>query len=125
MWLDVVGCGVCVCVCVFSVRYVFDLLQRLEFFQRWIDHGVPATVWLPGLFFTQSFLTGKRASSPHVASHDVSINAASCAPCPTASRVRLASRDLPHCVMCLQEFCKTTPASTPLPSTTWASRACP
>jgi len=38
--------------------YVFDLLQRLEFFQRWIDHGVPSTVWLPGLFFTQSFLTG-------------------------------------------------------------------
>ena len=47
------------CCCSVATRYVFDLLQRLEFFQRWIDHGVPSTVWLPGLFFTQSFLTGE------------------------------------------------------------------
>jgi dynein heavy chain len=38
--------------------YVQDLLARLEFFQRWVDRGVPASIWLPGLFFTQSFLTG-------------------------------------------------------------------
>ncbi|PHJ22997.1 dynein heavy chain, partial [Cystoisospora suis] len=38
--------------------WIKDLLQRLSFFQRWIDHGHPSTFWLSGFFFTQSFLTG-------------------------------------------------------------------
>jgi len=38
--------------------YVGDLLFRLETFQKWVDHGPPPSFWLPGLFFTQSFLTG-------------------------------------------------------------------
>jgi dynein heavy chain len=38
--------------------YVADLVARITFFQTWADQGHPATYWLPGLYFTQSFLTG-------------------------------------------------------------------
>ena len=38
--------------------YVADLHRRLEFFTTWIASGKPAAFWLPGFFFTQSFLTG-------------------------------------------------------------------
>jgi len=39
--------------------YLADLANRLSFFQQWIDHGAPASFWMSGLFFTQSFVTGQ------------------------------------------------------------------
>lgn len=32
--------------------YIMDLVQRLEFMQKWIDEGAPANTWISGLFFT-------------------------------------------------------------------------
>merc|ERR1712166_763773 len=38
--------------------YVSDLILRINFFSTWFDVGLPVDFWLPGFFFTQSFLTG-------------------------------------------------------------------
>ena len=38
--------------------YISDLKARLEFFRLWIEEGPPATFWISGFYFTQSFLTG-------------------------------------------------------------------
>jgi len=38
--------------------YITDLVKRLTMFQDWINDGPPDNFWLPGLFFTQAFLTG-------------------------------------------------------------------
>lgn len=35
-----------------------DLIQRLDFYARWIAEGAPGNFWISGLFFTQSFITG-------------------------------------------------------------------
>ena len=38
--------------------YFTDLLERLAFFQKWIDEGKPICFWFSGFFFQPAFLTG-------------------------------------------------------------------
>merc|ERR1719464_312826 len=38
--------------------YTNDLIERLKFFQNWVDHGIPVLFWLSGIYFTQAFTTG-------------------------------------------------------------------
>lgn len=38
--------------------WIYDLIDKLNFMQKWIDEGIPNAFWISGFFFTQSFLTG-------------------------------------------------------------------
>merc|ERR1712226_940780 len=38
--------------------YTNDLIERLRFFQTWVDKGIPILFWLSGIYFTQAFTTG-------------------------------------------------------------------
>ena len=49
-----------------------DLLQKVEFIQRWVQKGQPAVFWFPGFFFPQSFLTAVLQS--HSRKHSVPID---------------------------------------------------
>ena len=40
--------------------YVKEVVERVEFFQRWLDDGPPVVFWLSGFFFTQAFLTASK-----------------------------------------------------------------
>lgn len=38
--------------------WILNLVERLEFMDKWIQNGSPPSYWISGFFFTQSFLTG-------------------------------------------------------------------
>lgn len=38
--------------------YVKDLKERLQFFDDWVENGIPAVLWINKFFFTHGFLTG-------------------------------------------------------------------
>eukprot|EP01029_Cantina_marsupialis_P013888 TRINITY_DN307_c2_g5_i1.p1 TRINITY_DN307_c2_g5~~TRINITY_DN307_c2_g5_i1.p1 ORF type:complete len:1977 (+),score=578.12 TRINITY_DN307_c2_g5_i1:155-5932(+) len=38
--------------------YIADLIERCNFFSKWIKDGQPSIFWISGFFFTHSFLTG-------------------------------------------------------------------
>lgn len=38
--------------------YIKDLVERLEFIEKWVNEGAPPAFWMSGFFFTQSFMTG-------------------------------------------------------------------
>merc|ERR1712013_928721 len=38
--------------------WVDDLVERLDFVDRWTKNGTPAIYWISGFFFPQAFLTG-------------------------------------------------------------------
>ena len=40
--------------------YVKDVINRLEFFQNWLDNSIPDYFWINKFFFVHGFLTGAR-----------------------------------------------------------------
>lgn len=40
--------------------YIKDLMERLNWFQEWIEKGIPPAMWVTRFFFTHGFLTGSK-----------------------------------------------------------------
>eukprot|EP00944_MAST-04C_sp_MAST-4C-sp1_P000756 g756.t1 len=38
--------------------YILDYLERLNFFDTWLQEGIPDLFWISGFYFNQAFLTG-------------------------------------------------------------------
>lgn len=43
--------------------YVKEVLERVAFFQSWVDKGAPTDFWISGFFFTQVRAKGKQCSA--------------------------------------------------------------
>jgi dynein heavy chain len=52
--------------------WVLNLVQRVQFFQSWIDNSKPSLFWISGFFFTQSFITGMRQN--YARKHGIAID---------------------------------------------------
>jgi len=52
--------------------YINDLIERLRFFQTWVDKGQPVMFWFSGIYFTQAFTTG--ASQNFARSYQIPID---------------------------------------------------
>jgi len=52
--------------------YTNDLVERLRFFQGWVDRGIPVLFWLSGIYFTQAFTTG--AAQNFARKHTIAID---------------------------------------------------
>jgi dynein heavy chain len=40
--------------------YIKDLMERLTWFQDWLENGIPTVLWITRFHFTQGFLTGAK-----------------------------------------------------------------
>lgn len=52
--------------------YIREVLERCEFFSRWVADGAPVNFWLSAFFFTQAFLTG--AKQNYARKHKIAID---------------------------------------------------
>lgn len=52
--------------------YILDFVERLNFIGDWIEKGQPASYWVSGFYFTQSFFTGVKQN--YARKHTIAID---------------------------------------------------